>query len=117
MSDLHRKWGYDCPAIDIDFLMLEYDLGEPIALVEYKNEHAKPQVASHPSYRALISLGNRASLPVFCVRYADDFSWWKIVPLNDHAKEHCPARIKMTQQEYISFLYGLRGREYKGPGQ
>lgn len=25
ISKRHRQWGRDCPAVDIDFLMLEYD--------------------------------------------------------------------------------------------
>ena len=41
LSQEHRKWGFDCPTVDIDFLMLEYDTGRASALVEYKNEHAK----------------------------------------------------------------------------
>jgi len=97
--------------IDVDFLAIEYDAGEPSALVEYKNEHAQPQYATHPSYQAMIRLGDRASLPVLAVRYADDFSWFRVTPLNDTAKRFVPQRVEMTEREYVDLLYQMRGRE------
>jgi hypothetical protein len=48
--------------VDIDFLQVEYDTGKPAGLVEYKNERAKMQYASHPSYRALMHLANAAEI-------------------------------------------------------
>ena len=69
LSQRHRRWGWDCPAVDLDFLFLEYDRGKAVALVEYKHEQAAPQYASHPTYQAMIDLGNRASVPVFAARY------------------------------------------------
>ena len=109
LSNRHRKWGWDCPAVDLDFLFLEYDKGQPVAIVEYKHEKASPQWAVHPTYQAMINLGTRAGVPVFAARYKDDFSEWKIVPLNDIAKEKCPARVTMTEREWVTFLYELRG--------
>jgi hypothetical protein len=111
LSLRHRQWGWDCPGIDLDFLFLEYDRGKAVAIVEYKNEHASPQKASHPSYQAIIDLGNRAGIPVFACRYADDFSWWRIIPLNAIAKEKLPERADMTEAEWIDFLYALRGQK------
>ena len=115
LSQKHREWGWNCPAIDIDLLFLEYDKGQPVALVEYKHENAAPQKASHPSYQAIINLGNRAELPVFACRYADDFSWWKVVPLNKQAKTQLPSSETMNEKEWVSFLYRLRG--YDPPEQ
>jgi len=80
-------WGFDCPALDIDFLMLEYDCGVPSALVEFKHENAPPIRMEHPSIRALSLLCNRARLPFFLARYADDFSWFYVTPGNDWASE------------------------------
>ena len=111
LSQRHRRWGWDCPAVDLDFLFLEYDKGKATALVEYKHERARPQMASHPTYQALIDLGNRAGVPVLAVRYADDFSWWRVVPLNDKAKEWVPERCDLTEQEYVTLLYKIRGYE------
>ena len=97
--------------IDIDFLALEYDKGEPVALVEYKHENAKRCFSTHPSYRALINLGNRAGLPIFAVRYAEDFSWWLVVPLNDEARKYLSGRKEMTEREWVELLYRMRGLE------
>lgn len=109
LSGRHRQWGWNCPAVDLDFLFLEYDKGKAVALVEYKHENAEPQKAAHPTYQALIDLGTRASVPVFACRYADDFSWFKIVPLNEFAKGWLPERQTMNEAEWVSFLYLIRG--------
>lgn len=111
ISERHRRWGWDCPAVDVDFLMLEYDRGKAVAVVEYKNEHAKPQYRTHPTYQALIDLGNRAGVPVFGVRYADDWSWWRVTPLNDLAKKQVPKQTPMTEEEWVTLLYRVRGTE------
>jgi len=31
LSDRHRQWGDDCPMVDLDFLMCEYNHGVPVA--------------------------------------------------------------------------------------
>jgi hypothetical protein len=36
LSKRHREWGLNCPAVDIDFLMVEYYYGKPVALIDYK---------------------------------------------------------------------------------
>jgi len=109
LSRRHRRWGWDCPAIDIDFLFLEYDSGKATAIIEYKNEHARPQYASHPSYQAMMDLGTRAGVPVFACRYSDDFSKWRVTPLNGEAKKRMARRAEMTEVEWVRFLYSLRG--------
>ena len=115
LSARHRKWGWDCPAVDLDFLFLEYDKGQPVAIVEYKHENAAPQFASHPTYQAMINLGTRAGVPVFAARYKGDFTEWVIVPLNDIAKGKMAERRTMTEREWVTFLYELRG--YTPPDQ
>jgi len=110
LSERHRMWGWDSPAVDLDFLFLEYDNGKAVALVEYKHERAKPQLASHPTYQALVDLGTRAGVPVFACRYAADFSWWRIVPLNDTAKSMLQGRVGMSEVDWVAFLYKIRGR-------
>lgn len=109
LSARHRKWGWDCPAVDLDFLFLEYDRGKAVAIVEYKHERAAPQYASHPTYQAMIDLGTRAGVPVFACRYADDFSLWRAIPLNDIATNWLPEPKSMTEREWVTFLYLLRG--------
>jgi hypothetical protein len=95
----------------LDFLFLEYDRGKAVALVEYKHERARPQFPSHPTYLAMRDLGTRAGVPVFGVRYADDFSWWKVSPLNILAKKWVAAQTKMNETEWVTLLYRIRGYE------
>jgi len=109
LSERHRRWGWNCPAVDLDFLFLEYDRGQPVALIEYKHENAAPQYASHPTYQALINLGTRANVPVFAARYKSDFSKWTLIPLNGVAKTIQATRICLTEREFVTFLYLLRG--------
>ena len=56
-------------------------------------------------------LGDSAGLPIFVCRYASDFSWWNVVPLNQAAKTKLPTRTRMSEREWVQFLYGLRGYE------
>lgn len=109
LSRRHRRWGWDCPAVDLDFLFLEYDRGKASAIVEYKNEHAAPQYASHPTYQAMIDLGDKAQIPVLACRYSDDFQTWKVTPLNKEAKKILPQRAVLSEKQWVSLLYKIRG--------
>lgn len=109
LSQRHRRWGWDCPAVDLDFLFLEYDKGKAVALVEYKHERAPDQYATHPTYQAMIDLGDRASVPVFACRYTGDFTQWNVVPLNPTAKNILLGRTRMSEREWVTFLYKIRG--------
>ena len=111
ISRRHKAWGWDCPALDIDFLMLEYDQGKAAALVEYKHEDAQVVRLGHPSVRAIVDLADRAGLPAFLVRYAEDFTWWYPTPLNERARRLCPEARKITEAEWVELLYRCRGRE------
>jgi hypothetical protein len=110
ISARHRAWGYDCPALDIDFLLLEYDAGKAVALVEYKHEDAPAVRRSHPSIQAIIDLADRAGLPAFVVRYADNFAWWYVIPLNDHARTVFAAEGFLNEAGWVELLYRCRGR-------
>jgi hypothetical protein len=110
ISERHRQWGILLPAIDLDFVLIEYDRGRASALVEYKHERAQPQYPSHPSYRALSDLGSKEGIPVFGVRYADDFSWFRVSPLNRRAKAFVRCQAVMTEREWVSLLYRTKGR-------
>lgn len=117
LSERHRLWGWDCPAVDIDFLMIEYNRGIPTALVEYKDLRARNIDTAHPSYRAIIDLSNRASLPVFEVRY--DSTSWRFTPnpLNQIAKDIYQDRYTMGEREYVRFLYALRRLDNRIPDE
>lgn len=106
----HRIWGDRLCLMDLDgiFTGLEVDGAEPIALIEYKHEKAPRQNVSEWEYRVLIRLGDKANLPVFAVRYAHDWKWWHVIPLNNQAKQTLPSRKRMNEYEYVKFLYKLR---------
>lgn len=109
LSERHRKWGIGCPAFDIDFLLVEMNRAKACAIIEYKGELAEAQFPTHPSYLALSDLGNKANVPVFAVRYAHNFSWFRLVPLNFVAKKLIPVRRMMSERQFVTFLYNLRG--------
>jgi hypothetical protein len=57
----------------------------------------------------MIDLGDRAGLPVFAVRYAGDFSWWKVHPLNSHAQRWLAESELLTERQWVELLYRIRG--------
>lgn len=110
ISNRHREWGVGCTATDFDFLLLEYEFGEPSAIVEYKNEHAAPQYSSNVQYRALVKLGNSAKIPVIVCRYSDDYSHYVAVALNKYAREFIPnGRAEFDEAGWVKLLYDIRG--------
>ncbi len=111
LSQRHRQWGVACPAADIDLLLMEVDRRKVTALVEYKGEFAPPQFVTHPTYLAMASLGDAAEVPVFATRYSTDFTVWKVTPLNRVAKKILPERQQMSERQWVTFLYNLRGQQ------
>lgn len=116
ISARHREWGYNCPAVDLDFVVAEYNHGKPVALIEYKERQARQPDIEHPTYRALAALANGyvdGPLP-FLVAFYDATDWWfRITPVNDRAKEyykHCLDQA-LTEQRFVRSLYLLRKRE------
>ena len=109
----HRHWGFDCPAVDLDFLMVEYDSGKVCAIVEYKNEFAAVQYSSHPSYKAIRGLANKAKIPFFACRYSSDFSSWKVTPINHYASKYLTEPVELSEKGWVELLYRIRGRVLK----
>lgn len=111
ISERHHMWGIGCTTTDFDFLMLEYEFGNPSAIVEYKHENAPLQYPTNVQYQALIKLGNSAKIPVIACRYADDFSKYKVIPLNEYAKKFVPDRVELDEIGWVSLLYRIRGHD------
>ena len=110
LSERHRAWGIDCPAADIDFLLLEYDRGLPVALVEYKHEQKGYFTQAHPTFHAIKELADRAGIPFFIARYSADISSFHLLSGNLLAETYIPyGEETMTEAEYVRFLYKLRG--------
>lgn len=112
----HREWGFDCPAVDLDFLVVEYNIGKPVALIEYKHHFARVPDTRHPTYRALADLadnygGNGGALPFLLVFYWPEVWAFQVQPMNKVARDcfHAPV-LHLTEREYVQRLYQLRGR-------
>jgi hypothetical protein len=114
ISKRHKNWGFNCPAVDLDFLMVEYNHGTPVAVVEYKYYKADEVEINHPTYRALRSLANNYSsshtrgLPFLVVRYWKE-PWCFIVrPANSLAEQWFDEREKLSEVEFVQRLYRIR---------
>ncbi|MGC4042253.1 MAG: hypothetical protein QM758_00425 [Armatimonas sp.] len=112
VSQRHRLYGPDAPACDLDFMLIEYDRAEPVALFEHKFYRGGPKVdLDQPSIKAFSSLALRANLPAFVAQY-DTSTWmYRVYPTNPQAKEYLPRTRWLTEREYAALLYQLRGRE------
>ena len=114
ISERHRHWGFDCPAIDIDFLMIEYNHGYPVAIVEYKHWKAKEINIAHPSMRAMIALANgyKNGLPCFVAIYVPDYWIFQVRTLNEHAERFFQDREVLTELTYVQRLYAIRKQSF-----
>lgn len=121
LSKRHREWGFHCPAVDIDFLMVEYSKKTPVALVEYKGRKLPEGFLSEePNIIVMYRLGNMAGLPVFVVEYYVDggATQWMVTAINSIAmkkmdffgpKMQLPVSRLCNELQYVMFLYHLRG--------
>jgi|APGre2960657373_1045057.scaffolds.fasta_scaffold361985_1 hypothetical protein len=122
----HRTWGYNVPAVDIDFLLCEYDNRKAVALIEYRHYNGNLMTDS-ANMLALIDLADRAGLPAFCVQYkyeTDDGTLWKeatvdtpaefrIIPLNPIAEGvygNWDTKGFLPEPVFVAWLHHIRGR-------
>ncbi|MBU2321760.1 MAG: hypothetical protein KJ884_02250 [Gammaproteobacteria bacterium] len=113
LSERHGHWGFNCPAVDLDFVMLEYNHGEPCALIEYKHKDARPIQKNHATYRALVALADgyiKGPLPCFVAIYDPEEWTFRIVALNETARKHyshCLDEV-LSEQRFVKSLHLLR---------
>jgi len=115
LSERHGRWGFNCPAVDLDFVMLEYNHGKASALVEYKHKNAAKVDSSHATYRALVDLADKYSdgpLPCLVARYDPETWAFVVTPLNDAARQHYShcAEESISEQRFVTSLHLLRKR-------
>lgn len=116
ISKRHRDWGFNCPAVDLDFLMLEYYFGTPVALVDYKHHrHHEGRNVNyrHPSYRAMGQLHDEQGqqVPLFICRYWPESWAVESLAINDAAQalSRSPGEwVPMTEREWVTGLYRIR---------
>lgn len=110
ISRRHREWGYNCPAVDLDFVMAEYNYGRPVALVEYKYKEAQVKY-SHPTYKALRALadGYGANGIPFIIAFYCNVDWWfQVVPMNKNAENFYQGFFDLTESQFVDSLYHMR---------
>lgn len=108
LSQRHRAYGFDCPAVDLDFPMIEYTRGEPIALIEYKAGLSYVVDLEKSTYCALAKLANGSSIPFVVALYHPERFAFKLLAGNYHARNKLTGSL-LTEREYVTWLYCLRG--------
>lgn len=118
LSARHRLWGANCPAADLDFVMMEYNLGVAAAIVEYKHHWARPVDVRGPTYRGLCGLADPSLVgwtggkPIpFIIAYYWPETWsFLVVPVNDAARAvySCPRACRLSERRFVKSLYYLR---------
>ena len=108
LSQRHRTWGFNCPCVDVDFLVVEYNSGLPVALVEYKNYRAQPPNLMHPTYRALKALAEIAKIPFVVVFYWPDVWAFRVTHVTGDCKGCLKVGEIVTERSFVTGLYRLR---------
>jgi hypothetical protein len=109
LSERHRLYGWDAPAVDIDLLLIEYSTGTPAALIEYKLQYAKQPNLEHPSYRALKALADSSQIPFLVVFYNHENWAYEARPANEYAKKYVPETTIFCEWDFVKLLYRMRG--------
>jgi hypothetical protein len=109
LSRRHRRWGFACPAVDLDFVLVEFGLAAPVALVEYKHFRARPVDLEHPTYRALQTLADREpAIPFLVARYWPESWAFSVQPANATAQQLYGCQRHYSEAEFVATLYELR---------
>lgn len=111
INDRHREWGFNAPAFDLDFAMVEYSYGEARAVVEYKRFTAEVTVA-HPSHKALAGLYNSRGeqIPAWLAKYWPDTGAFRVHILNPPARKLFGRTcLNLTERQYVARLFEVRG--------
>lgn len=121
ISRRHRLWGVSCPAVDLDFVLLEFNYQEPVALVEYKHIRSKETGWHGGRYEALRKLCDgfhreengvfiHTPLPFLVARYNPGNWTFIVTPLNRSARLIYARDVNKTISElrFVRYLYWLR---------
>lgn len=111
LNDRHRKWGWNCPAVDIDKLFIEYNHCLPVAVMDYKlreSLYVPEPNRSSANNRATSNLC-RENVPFFVTIYTK-YPWnFRPIWINARARELAPQKQFLTEVEFVEYLYHLRG--------
>lgn len=109
ISARHRLYGYDVPMTDIDFLAVEYSRKRAVMLVDYKAARPFPVNPQAANYTVLSQLASASGVPFVIVFYSPRLWWFYIHPMNSEAAAQFGRGVWMSEREYVSALYDLRG--------
>jgi hypothetical protein len=129
LSQRHRIYGYNSPLTDVDMVMfgdfstfsslfgVEFDQLMPVGIVDYKfcqvPVHGAPVIAQKNLADHWVNpRTNKVGIPFFQVQYWKNPWAFLVYPFNSRALEivQVPGAY-MTELEYVSFLYRMRGRK------
>jgi len=111
-NNRHREYGWDCPAVDMDFF-IEFNNGLPCAVIEYKFIRAPTVNLGSKTLQAIEVLATRAQIPAFLVwYYKEPWRFW-VMPMNHYAHSVVPSAVPilLDERKYVDLLYHLRGLE------
>jgi hypothetical protein len=103
----------NCPAVDLDFVLLEFNHGVPVAVVDYKHcAKANPlEGLNEWAIKAMSELYNKhgENLPFFVARYWPGSWAFRVLPMNEPARRWLPDEwTAMTEQQWVTGLHRLR---------
>jgi hypothetical protein len=119
MSGRHRAYGRNVPAVDLDLLLVEYDMARPVAIIDFKYGLDRDVNLAHPSLRALGQLhgADGRSLPTFVCKYreAQPQWWFALHAVNERANRVLEwADVEegqlLSERFLVTLLYAMRGR-------
>lgn len=109
LSRRHRRWGFYCPGVDLDFVLVEYHLAAPVAIVEYKHHRAQRVDLNHPTYQALCALADREpAIPFMIARYWPETWAFAVRPVNACAVTIFGGETNLSEREFVTALHDLR---------
>lgn len=122
ISERHRTWGFNCPAVDVDFMLIEYDEGVPVAIIDYKfglHRDVSPGAANHRAQQNLYVKSDHQFYPVphYIVTYETKPSWrFRIRAVGVYAHIYMKvaggSELKtFCESEYVAWLYEMRRQQ------
>lgn len=112
----HKSYGFEAPAPGMKLSMIEYDKGEPLALINYWNRNVQlpfgKDVARHYHAFGELHRFTGEQLPFMTAQY-DPRNWsFRVFGHNEAAHSFLDTRgwVVMNERQFVNNLYRLRGR-------
>jgi|SRR3990167_586419 len=111
LSRRHRLWGVNCPIVDIDWMVVEYENSRPKAIIDYKHHRLGSADLDDPNVRALAALANRAPpIPFMLVWYWENPWAFYVYPVNEAAQAiYLPNLRSLSERRFVESIHHLRG--------